>query len=50
MGNVNMENVEKALALMVQGMAGIFVAIIIIMIVICLIPKIPRKKNEQEES
>lgn len=51
MGNVNMENVELALSLMAQGMAGIFVSIIIIMIVICLIPKIPRnlKKNKDVE-
>lgn len=37
---VNMENLYKAFAIMVQGMAGIFVTIIIIMAVIFVITKI----------
>jgi len=37
---INMHNVHSALILMVQGMTGIFVTIIIIMIIVWLISKL----------
>ena len=42
-----MENVYKALTLLVQGMSGIFTTIVVIMIIIWFIPKLS-KRNEEE--
>ena len=43
---INMENLKNALIIMAQGMAGIFVTILVIMAVIFLIPRISNL-NEQ---
>lgn len=39
---INMENFYNALYLMAQGMAGIFITILIIMLVIWAIPQLTR--------
>ncbi|HAU87548.1 MAG TPA: hypothetical protein DCW90_19285 [Lachnospiraceae bacterium] len=44
-----MENLKNALIIMAQGMAGIFVTILVIMAVIFLIPRISNL-NEKEEN
>nr|WP_297932590.1 hypothetical protein [uncultured Lachnoclostridium sp.] len=46
---INMENLKNALIIMAQGMAGIFVTILVIMAVIFLIPRISNL-NEKEEN
>lgn len=47
---VNMENLYKAFVIMVQGMAGIFVTILVIMAVIFAITKIMAGKETGKKS
>lgn len=45
---MNMENIMAALEIMGKGMAGIFAAILIIMVCVWIMGKLGSKKKEQE--
>lgn len=45
---MNMQNIEIALEIMGKGMAGIFVAIIVIMVAVMVLGKVTAGKKDEE--